>query len=500
MFEIIEIIVTAGCIALELISFLRTMRLIHSYGHIFPQSTDSITLTAEQGRISIEAVSPSPTLKAILLTLNRYLHSNANQVNDYHLMRDVVERNRSTREVEIVTLLPFPQYIGLAGTMIGIIIGVATFVFGGGLEALVTTAAGHSDVRGGIRILLGGVAIAVATSACGLVFTALNSWLFKRARTQTEQRENDFLSWIQAELLPNIATGLSSALSRMTDNLNRFNAAFSVNADKLASVLANVRSSYRDQAEVLRLLQSTDVIRVVTANATIYDKLKNCTEEIGLLAEGLSSSRQYLATVREVTAKLDDADRRARTWERMGRFFEQEAKQLERRKGAITEAVGEVDKRLTEALTALRERADAQITSTAEVMQEHRRSLDASLAQQEQVFTERLGQMSETIGKRTQTLERVFAEQEKLSAAAAQELHRYARQLDNLSDIRQGIRELQAAVAQQSQRPLTDAPITVTSRVAWPLQAAVYVIALFCLIVLGGEAVALYHFIVSVLS
>ena len=104
----------------EVYQFLKTKILINRYQNIFPGSIrDSVSLNEN---LQIENSHDSESFDNIVSTLNRYLDENSEQVSDYHLMKDVVERNREVSESEIETLIPFTQYIGLVGTMIGIFI------------------------------------------------------------------------------------------------------------------------------------------------------------------------------------------------------------------------------------------------------------------------------------------------------------------------------------------------------------------------------------------
>lgn len=217
-------------IAWEVFQFSKTQQLIRRYQDLFPDSVqDCVTLNKD---LQIETEHSSETFDNIVTTLNRYLDENSEQVSDYHLMKDVVDRNREISESEIETLIPFTQYIGLVGTMIGIFIGVSILVFGGGVESLMSgSSSALSD--SGVTDLLGGVALAVISSAVGLGLTMRASYLFKEAKREVELRENNFLSWIQSELLPNLSTDFTSTLVKMTNNLSDFNNTFSSNTQKL---------------------------------------------------------------------------------------------------------------------------------------------------------------------------------------------------------------------------------------------------------------------------
>lgn len=134
----------------------------------------------------------SSTFQQIIDNLNAYLLKNGNQIADYHLMKDIVDRNCDTKGEEINTQIPFPLYLGLMGTMLGILVGVGFLVFGGGLTELLDTgtatidSTSTSSTGNGIYQLLSGVALAMISSVCGIIFTTYASYRSKNAKRQLE--------------------------------------------------------------------------------------------------------------------------------------------------------------------------------------------------------------------------------------------------------------------------------------------------------------------------
>ena len=121
----------------EFNQFKKVVNLVALYQDIFPDDLRDLAFDKDNLRIRVQHHSSELFLN-IVVTLNRYLGENSNQVSDYHLMKDVVDRNREVSESEIETIIPFTQYIGLVGTMLGIFVGVIHLVFGGGLNNLMT--------------------------------------------------------------------------------------------------------------------------------------------------------------------------------------------------------------------------------------------------------------------------------------------------------------------------------------------------------------------------
>lgn len=480
---IFTIILILFFIGWEAYQFSTTKRLISEYQYIFPDPIeDNVSLNEN---LQIENSYKSEAFDNIVSTLNRYLDENSEQVSDYHLMKDVVERNREVSESEIETLIPFTQYIGLVGTMIGIFVGVSILVFGGGIESLMSgSSSALSD--SGVTDLLGGVALAVISSAVGLGLTMSASYLFKEAKRDVELRENNFLSWIQSELLPNLSTDFTSTLVKMTNNLNDFNDTFSTNTQKLDKTLSKVNDSYVGQAKLLEELEKIDIIKIASANVKVYQNLKNCTEEIGMLTASLKDARLYVEAVRELTSRLGEADERVKTWEKMGQFFEKEINEIEKRKAFISEAVGNVDEKLESSFTQLGQLSKDKVDKMAEKIVDQNEKLDKAMSLQQNVLEKKLKEMSDAIENRNKRLAETFDYLDQIVKALPEQMSKSSSELANLSKIKQGIDDLQKTIEENAGSAITTETGTVITqpKQKFPkkVKYAVYLIAAYSLI------------------
>lgn len=479
---IVTVLLIAVFIGWEVYQFVNTQQLINKYQNIFPDNLENeITLNEY---LQIETTHKSDAFENIVITLNRYLDENSEQVADYHLMKDVVSRNREVSESEIETLIPFTQYIGLVGTMIGIFIGVSLLVITGGIGKLMSgSSTALSD--SGVTDLLGGVALAVITSAVGLLLTMAASHLFKEAKRDVELRENNFLSWIQSELLPNLSTDFTSTLVKMTDNLKDFNTTFSTNTKQLDKTLSKVNESYKDQAKLLEELERIDIKKIATANIKVYESLKNCTEEIGMLAVSLKDARLYVEAVRELTSRLGEADQRVHTWERMGQFFEKEINEIEKRKAFISEAVGSVDEKLESSFKQLGKYSKLEVDRMAEEIFGQTDKLDKAMTSQQQLLEDKLREMSASIEERNRRLSETFNMLDQIVLALPEQMKQSLSELSNLSRIRQGINDLQRAVEENvgTQVITEGGPVVAPQKQEFPSKVkwAVYLISAYCI-------------------
>lgn len=81
----------------------------------------------KQAKTKIKLISvgneENPILKNIVNTVNDYLLKNQGAANDFATIKDIVDRNCDAIDDEISQRLPVPLYLGLMGTVLGIIIG-----------------------------------------------------------------------------------------------------------------------------------------------------------------------------------------------------------------------------------------------------------------------------------------------------------------------------------------------------------------------------------------
>lgn len=330
--------------------------------NIFPESiADSVVAehNKENNTVWIKLLkgdSESKIFVTIVESINYYLLKNKGAT-DYAILKDITDRNCDSLEDEIDSTTAVPIYIGLCGTVIGIVIGVFVLAFGGGLDQLLSadtlknskdalTIVGQEAINGGtqgIKELMQGVAVAMFTTFWGVLLTIIGSLSHKESQKINEQRKNEFLSWMQGELLPQMNTNMVSTLDMLQRNLNQFNKDFSDNSNNLKEIFGNINTTYDNQAEVLRLIKSLDINGMAVANVRVLQELQGCTSQISILQSFLDESNQYLSAVQQMNQELTDYQNRTKLIENMGEFFQNEIEQISLRKAAISKAVADID-------------------------------------------------------------------------------------------------------------------------------------------------------------
>lgn len=407
---ILVILVIAAIVAVQIYIYENTKRKISVFKSIFPDSTFSYSIVAKVIQTNmpsadhetdvaedIETVSVSqihtdtkhPTLLEIINALNMYLQKNKGAASDFYLMKDVVERYCDAEEEEISIQQPMPLYLGLMGTMIGIIVGIGFIAVSGGLSS--------ESLMDNITSLMTCVAIAMAASLVGICCTTLISWLSKNATSIVEANKNRFYSWLQTELLPVLSGNAVNALYLLQQNLVSFNQTFKSNIDGLDSALSKVEGSSREQIELITLIKDIDIKRVAQANVSVLKELKECTDEIAVFNKYLHSVSGYLTAVNELNGKINEHLNRTAAIENMGTFFEREITQVAAREQYINEVVAKVDDTLRKTFEIITESTKEGITQLRNNSIAEFDALVKHCAEQKEEFTTMLQEQHEEI-------------------------------------------------------------------------------------------------------
>lgn len=337
--------------------------------------------------------------ETIVKGINKYLDKNNGNVNDFHLIKDIVDRNCDAEEEAIQSQIPIPLYYGLIGTMAGIVIGVGYLWISGGLDFLLSTDSPEEfkEATNSISGLLGGVAIAMICSAVGIGMTIWGTTKMKTEKIIVEKRKHNVLSWIQAELLPKLNNDFGSVLDKVSANLNEFNKTFATNAKELHNVLNDVNQATAGQTQLLQTINELKIKKVVTANIEVYDKLKNCTDEIGMIAKHISACREYLDSVKALNEKLDASEQRTRAIEDMAIFFKEERANLEQMNSRINQSVGAIENSLHNTIENLKEVSTKEISELTAYTTEQGQRLQKAIDEQYNVLQQKTKEISQLV-------------------------------------------------------------------------------------------------------
>lgn len=341
----------------------------------------------------------------ILDSINNYLYKNKGAASDFMLIKDIVERNCDSKEEEINIQTPIPLYIGLMGTMIGIIIGIGRIaLLGGGFSAFI------NNPQQAIGELMGGVAIAMFASLMGIFLTTVSSWRSKASKSKLEADKNEFYSWVQAELLPVLSGNMANTLQLLQQNLTSFNLSFSSNIGRMENALKEMSGSFEDQLAMLDLLNNLDIKRIATANVAIFQQLEKSTVNFQQFATYISQTSTYLQAVRELNDKVGKYMEQTSALTNLSSYFQEEKDYFQTRRSAINQAVVKVDDILKKSFQALQNNTEQGITNLTHFFVEQQNKFNANLLNMDEQHQQWLTEQRKMMAKRINSLEEEFKE------------------------------------------------------------------------------------------
>ncbi len=343
-----------------------------SYNSLQSESVESKLESLEMGddrANEISLINPNDKsniiFDSLLHSINVYLLRNKGAIADFNLVKDITERNLDAEEEDIIQSITVPIYLGLMGTMLGIIFG---------LISLFIASNNGSDFE--INGFLLGVAIAMFASMYGLACTVYNSnFKFKEARAKVEKSKNDFYTFIQTELLPILNQSVSSSVSKLHTSLMYFNDKFETNIGRFEGVLNKNYETIIAQDRILETLGKIDVNEYANANINVLIELKKSTEDIHKFNQYLNilnstvdgttklsnSFGDLLSRVNHFEDVANKLDFRLEENNKLVQFFNDHYEHLTKRGKELSNAVRDVDDILVKSLDKLQEHTDEKI-------------------------------------------------------------------------------------------------------------------------------------------
>lgn len=472
----IVILIILIIICFQLYSYGDTVKKIKRYRNIFPKSVSSYSLKEltireekeiiedqedddlplpfdedseiEEG-VTVSQVhidEASPTLLEVEHSLNMYLQKNKGAASDFHIMKDVVERYCDADEEGITTQQPIPLYLGLMGTMVGIIVGVIYIAATNGFSG--------DGITKSVTELMTCVAIAMSASLIGVYCTTRISWKSKDAFSKVESDKNKFYSWLQTELLPTLSGNTVNALYLLQQNLTKFNTTFQSNITGLNKALGQIKDTSSEQVELINLLQDIDIRRVAQANVTVLHELKDCTGELSRFNQYMHSVSDYLNAVNSLNTNINEHLNRTAAIERMGAFFEQEINQVTTREKYINEVVANVDSTLKDTFNALSDSTKSGVTELRNNSAAEFDKVSQTLTAQQQEFKTALDTQREEFAQALRAEREAFVEylrgQKDNLSAKSEEITQIVDRIRDLAETKTAMNSLLTASREQT--------------------------------------------------
>lgn len=374
----------------QFVSFYKNQAIIRILEVLFP-CLENLSLNEDENQIRCE--HENKEFQETLEDINSYLKQNKNKSADYQIIKEIVERDSQRIEEDVDTMLSSPLYLGLMATILGAAIGVVFFAWTD-LEALLT---GTEVQTEGIKTLLTDIGIAMGASFLGVTFTAISTSKYKDARGKMLKKKNQFLSWIQTKVMPNMSDDLTGALTKMAQDLNLFNSTFAENTKELKETLSQVTDNYDNQVQLLEAIDKIKIAKIAKANVEVYDKLQGCTDELERLFEHLGKSEDYISQVIALNSRLGDIEERTRLSEELGNYFKNEIEYVQDRQGMMRQQMSGLDSVMQDALDNLGTSLATNIAGLTDVFQRQNQQVQSLIEEQQESLSKALENQRETI-------------------------------------------------------------------------------------------------------
>lgn len=390
-------------IILQVVLFVKTKQLISKLkialtGYFSTDSSEGVTLIKYKTKATKDKLTEN-----IEISINTYLQKNKGAVSDFNLIKDIVERNCDSLEAEIASQTPLPLYLGLMGTVAGIILGLFTITLNGGF----------SQIDKVIEILMSDVAIAMVASFMGICLTTLSLWKSKQCKVTIEANKNRFYTWFQTNLLPVISKNAVSAITLLQKNLTRFNKSFVGTVDRLEDKLGDVGDLYSAQIEILEKIESIDIKKMAVANVKILSALDGSIGSLDKFSQYMCSVTEYLTAVKELNSKLDEHLERTETLAVVSDFYKAQMNEIGLRQDAIKTAVLSVDDVMKSALATLKVNSEEGLKSMQEAFVSQMTTMQQMISKQTEQLTVQMKQIPQLL-QRMDAISAIPAQLDKL--------------------------------------------------------------------------------------
>ena len=351
-------------------------------------------------------IPKSKVLSTIVKYINVYLIKNKGATIDFHLIKDIVNTHTETIETQIENRIPAPLYLGLAATMVGIIAGLFSVDFTGNSAAALNA----------IQPLIDGVKWAMSASVMGLIITTIFSIkIYKDAHTEAEEEKSEFLSKLQSELMPRMATGNLPEVSILSDKLSVFARATNSSVSQLSDIVKMSNETIAHEQTLIRDIANLDVKGISTANVKIFKNLEGMMGSFQNFAkyyneldssmtsttELLSNLKQFVYNTQNVNIVLEEIKNSISQSNQATSFFNKHIQSFERYNDAVNVAVAKNDSAFQEAVSQLSDATVKQFDSFNNLIS----TFDSKLSE---AFTQSVENFTRTMDEQVRRTEEAF--------------------------------------------------------------------------------------------
>lgn len=440
--------IIAILIGLQIYIFVRNLIQMHAFRRTFGKPGTRVTYSAKKNEnnqvIGVQADFENEYFDRIQESIDEYMEANVGGTIDFQLIKDAVDRNCDSVEEDCNAQIPLPLYIGLAGTMLGIIVGIGYLWVTGQLDTLLdltqqidtTNGANVADGSDGIKTLLSGVAMAMIASISGLTFTTISTWIFKGIKLQVEIGKNSFFTWMQSNLLPEVASDAVDALRKLGRTLGTFNRDFSRNSEAFGQTMDRILGVNSTQNTLLTNVEKMngEIEAMSKRNLEVAGRLSGVMPVLNDFANYIQSINGYTTSLQHFTTMFNTEADRLHVLESMKEFFDLQGQRLKEREDALKKGMGKLDNALLEGTGQLKNRFSDSNDELKKLMIQQKEQFKTLLTSQTNMFEQAhktlINSMKSELSALPQTAAAINAMPEKINTLLAG----YKKENDKLVD------------------------------------------------------------------
>ena len=238
---------------------------------------------------------PKGRLGKIIHRTNEYLCKNTGTSADLSVLRDISDNQKGALEDDIQNSLNVPLYLGLAGTIVGIITGLIGVDF--------NQIFGTTSNLDGLQHLLYGVVAAMFASLLGLGFTVYNSAIsYKNAVSKSNEGTEEYINFLRRELMPLLSNSMASSLNSLKGVLGHFVDKFGRNLDAYADSTELLNDNLEKQHLVLSEINKLSLTQTANKIAETFIQLKESADSLNVFR---TYQKQLNSTIANVSGMVN---------------------------------------------------------------------------------------------------------------------------------------------------------------------------------------------------
>lgn len=309
----------------------------------------------------------------ITKTINTYLINNYSAAVNFSIIKDIIDREVEVKDEEITQTITIPLYLGLAATMVGIILGLFSMPDLDG--------DGFSE---GVNALINGVKLAMIASLSGLFFTTLlSSRFYKNAKSKVLKEKNEQLSYLQAKLLPELIKAEDTGVSGLKASLDRFARVATTISDNVLIAANQTGENLVLQQEVMDKVENMKVLKVSKWNLELFEKLDINMDAFNKFSTYLSNMEKISSNLLEFATRTSNIDLVIKGIDttlsdskQLTQFLSAHFDRIEDAGNAALKSVGIAESHFEDAIESLKTRTDEMINQLYKSAGNHETKLE----------------------------------------------------------------------------------------------------------------------------